>query len=201
MVIIDASQAPKTGSIPVTRSHDPKSGFLWNVNFCSMKCVYCLKKLTNKSKTKDHILPCSWFTSSYKENVWTVPSCFSCNQSFQKNEEELFPRFALAIKPEISNVHVKGMLRFLPYISKDIKSKGRNKNVLSKIANDLSRYANPSGKEVIFSPESGRSCVMIKFPYQDLYEIVRKFVASLEFRLRNNYIGRKRGIIFKLWIK
>lgn len=44
-----------------------------------MKCVYCHKKLTFKTLTKDHVIPLSKGGTDDIENV--VPSCLRCNQT------------------------------------------------------------------------------------------------------------------------
>jgi hypothetical protein len=48
------------------------------------KCVYCG---TDKDITVDHVPPKLLLTRPYPENLITVPACFPCNQSFQKDDE------------------------------------------------------------------------------------------------------------------
>lgn len=46
-------------------------------------CIYCGAEAT----TKDHIPPKSFFIKPAPNNLITVPSCLSCNNSFSNNEE------------------------------------------------------------------------------------------------------------------
>lgn len=50
------------------------------------KCVYCG---TDKDLTVDHVPPKLLVAQPYPENLITVPACFPCNQSFQKDDEYL----------------------------------------------------------------------------------------------------------------
>jgi len=49
-------------------------------------CVYCG---TDKNLTVDHVPPQLLLARPYPENLITVPACFPCNQSFQKDDEYL----------------------------------------------------------------------------------------------------------------
>jgi len=55
-------------------------------------CVYCG---TDKDLTVDHVPPKLLLTPPYPKNLITVPACFPCNQSFQKDDE--YTRAILAI--------------------------------------------------------------------------------------------------------
>jgi len=48
------------------------------------RCVYCG---ADKDLTVDHVPPKLLLTHPYPENLITVPACFPCNQSFQKDDE------------------------------------------------------------------------------------------------------------------
>jgi hypothetical protein len=50
------------------------------------KCIYCG---TDKDITVDHVPPKLLLEQPYPENLITVPTCFPCNQSFQKDDEYL----------------------------------------------------------------------------------------------------------------
>lgn len=50
------------------------------------KCIYCG---TDGDITVDHVPPKLLLEQPYPENLITVPACFPCNQSFQKDDEYL----------------------------------------------------------------------------------------------------------------
>jgi hypothetical protein len=50
------------------------------------KCIYCG---TDQDITVDHVPPKLLLEQPYPENLITVPACFPCNQSFQKDDEYL----------------------------------------------------------------------------------------------------------------
>jgi hypothetical protein len=61
----------------------------WELNQSIMsreKCGYCG---TDKSVTVDHVPPKLLLMRPYPPNLITVPACFPCNQSFQKDDEYL----------------------------------------------------------------------------------------------------------------
>lgn len=47
-------------------------------------CTYCGEM---KPLTDDHVPPRLLFPQPYPINMWTVPACYDCNQSFQKDDE------------------------------------------------------------------------------------------------------------------
>lgn len=49
-----------------------------------MTCVYCG---ADKNLTVDHVPPKLLLEKPYPPNLITVPACFACNQSFQKDDE------------------------------------------------------------------------------------------------------------------
>lgn len=56
-------------------------------------CIYCQ---TNPATTKDHVPPKGLFKEPRPSNLITVPACFECNASFQK-DDEYFLNIALDI--------------------------------------------------------------------------------------------------------
>lgn len=57
-----------------------------------MHCYNCGKKLTRKTKTKEHIPAQSLFVGygeNYKKNRLTVPACEKCNNAYSKIDQEL----------------------------------------------------------------------------------------------------------------
>lgn len=64
-----------------------------------MKCVYCHKKLTFKTLTKDHVIPLSKGGTDDIENI--VPSCLRCNQT--KGPKLQLPPNCLLVK-KLSNL-------------------------------------------------------------------------------------------------
>jgi hypothetical protein len=55
-----------------------------NLSRCRERCVYCG---ADKNLTVDHVPPKLLLTRPYPVNLVTVPACFPCNQSFQKDDE------------------------------------------------------------------------------------------------------------------
>lgn len=47
-------------------------------------CAYCGK---DKNITDDHVPPRLWLERPYPANLVTVPSCYQCNRTFQRNDE------------------------------------------------------------------------------------------------------------------
>ena len=59
------------------------------------RCVYCG---ADKDLTVDHVPPKLLLTHPYPENLITVPACFPCNQSFQKDDEYMRPLLCIDVR-------------------------------------------------------------------------------------------------------
>jgi hypothetical protein len=59
------------------------------------KCVYCG---TDKNLTVDHVPPQLLLPQPYPQNLITVPACFPCNQSFQKDDGYLRTMLCLDVR-------------------------------------------------------------------------------------------------------
>lgn len=57
-----------------------------------MKCIFC----DNTADTREHIPAKHFFKGVPEKNLITVPSCYSCNKSFQK-DEDFFRQFYISM--------------------------------------------------------------------------------------------------------
>ena len=74
-----------------------------------LTCTYC----NRVANTKDHIPPKGMFPKPRPASLITVPSCFSCNSSFSKDDEHL--RDVLSFREELSdNPFVEQLNRSIP---------------------------------------------------------------------------------------
>jgi hypothetical protein len=77
------------------------------------KCVYCG---TDKNLTLDHVPPKLLLPQTYAGNLITVPACFPCNQSFQKDDEYMRTMLCIdvpASKNAAAQSHLRAVLRSL----------------------------------------------------------------------------------------
>ena len=170
-----------------------------------MKCVYCLSKLTNQKITLDHIFPRSWRTKSdigtYKG--LTVPACLQCNQEFEKIEEKLLPRLLLCIDDTNEftlDLRLSGFKKRFSLLATDKQSYNRKTALYDEIYSDMQKFEDIFDKEIIHNPYGGdRSTKVIRLPSKYLNQIAKKFACSLEYYLRENYLGHNRGIEFWLY--
>jgi hypothetical protein len=58
-------------------------------------CIYCG---TDEDITVDHVPPRMLLTEPYPPNLITVPACYPCNQSFQKDDEYLRTMLCIDIR-------------------------------------------------------------------------------------------------------
>jgi len=58
-------------------------------------CVYCG---ADKDITVDHVPPKLLLTRPFPENLITVPACFPCNQSFQKDDEYMRTMLSIDVR-------------------------------------------------------------------------------------------------------
>jgi hypothetical protein len=80
-----------------------------------VKCIYC----GELADTKEHIPAKQFFKNTPEKDLITVPSCLSCNKSFQK-DEDFFRQFYVSFLMEKSSV---AMEMFDNEISRSIKRK------------------------------------------------------------------------------
>src|SRR5438105_6810660 len=59
------------------------------------RCIYCG---ADKELTVDHVPPKLLLTRPYPENLITVPACFPCNQSFQKDDEYMRTMLSIDVR-------------------------------------------------------------------------------------------------------
>lgn len=169
-----------------------------------MKCVYCLSKLTNKKITFDHIFPRCWRTKfdigTYMG--WTVPACLKCNQEFARVEEKLLPRLLMCMNDTNKftlDLRLSGFKKQFSLLATDKQSYDRKTALFDEVYSDIKKFEDICDQEIIHNPYGGdRSTKAIRLPSEYLNQITKKFACSLEYYLRNNYLGYNRKVEF--WI-
>lgn len=92
-------------------------------------CVYCC---TETATTVDHIPPRGFFGRPYPDNLWTVPACSRCNNSFAKDDE--YARAVISIDPRVQGATVLGNLSAIIRSLERPQSKGFANYLNSQIA-------------------------------------------------------------------
>ncbi len=66
-----------------------------------MRCVHCLRTVSEDNLTEDHWLPVAWYPSTTPRNLekLSFPACRCCNNRYGKIEDQLQSRLALALDP------------------------------------------------------------------------------------------------------
>lgn len=64
-------------------------------------CIYCG---TDRDITVDHVPPKLLLAQPYPANLITVPACFQCNQSFQKDDEYLRTMLCIDVRAQGNTV-------------------------------------------------------------------------------------------------
>lgn len=108
------------------------------------QCIYCGG---DKDITVDHVPPKLLLTRPYPENLITVPACFPCNQSFQKDDEYIRTMLSIdvrASKNTAAQSNLPAVLRSLqrPDAKAFVEYLARQTN-LSAI---LDQYGSPMGQ-------------------------------------------------------
>ena len=125
------------------------------------KCVYCG---TDKSLTVDHVPPKSLLPQPYPVNLITVPACFPCNQSFQRDDEYLRTMLCIdvrASKNTAARSNLAAVLRslqranakaFVAYLTKQAESSvilGQDGSPMGQVFELDKARANKTGERFI----------------------------------------------------
>lgn len=66
----------------------------------TQRCVHCLRPFTDDDRSRDHVIPDSWYPRTVPpRDRPVVPSCISCNRKLGKIESALGVRLGLCIDP------------------------------------------------------------------------------------------------------